>query len=54
MQVTIEIENIPHNVRPYIVARLFCGRLFYYDSYLTEEKAYIAMCKLENAIVVKG
>lgn len=55
MQAVLEIEGIPKtNVRPWIVARLWYGRLFYYNSYLTEKEAYIKMCKLEYAMIVKG
>jgi hypothetical protein len=50
----LEIENIPPHARPYIVARLICGRLVYYDSYLTQDKAELVVDRLENAIVVKG
>ena len=50
LQVTIEIENIPPHTRPYIVARLLYGRLVYYDSYFTQEKAEMAVNRLENAL----
>lgn len=53
MQVTIQIENIPLNHRPYIVARLIYGRHLYYGSYLTEQDAQAVVDKLENAMIVK-
>lgn len=53
MQVTIEIENIPQHARPYIVARLICGRLLYYDSYTTQKQAELTVDRLENALWVK-
>lgn len=54
MEVSLSIEGLPQNHKPYIVARLVRGRLLYYDSYLSKERAETTVDRLETALVVKG
>lgn len=49
----LEVEDIPSHTRPYVVARLQFGRLFYYDSYLTKEKAELTVDRLGNAMIIE-
>lgn len=53
MVVSLRVEGIPDNHKPYIVARLVRGKLLYYDSYLSKERALSVVDRLENALMIE-
>lgn len=53
MEISLKVEGVPPHHKKYIVARLLLGKLFYYDSYVSKDKAIVVMERLENALVVE-
>lgn len=53
MVISLRVEGIPDNHKPYIVARLVRGKLLYYDSYYSRDRALSVVDRLENALMLE-
>lgn len=51
MNYTVKVNNLPTNVKPFIVARAVEGELWFWASYDDEELAHINAIEMDGIVV---